>query len=289
MNQVVPKILILISRLPFSFLYGLADFLYFIQKYIVQYRAKVVTKNLKIAFPEKSDAEIKNIKNKFFKYLCDYIVESIKALDVTQEELDERLNFKNLEVLDKIKQENRNLILLSGHIFNWEWLIGLTHYLPSKNTFAVYHRTSNKAINDLTIKTRQKFGTQVITMQESVRKVLKAENNGENTFLMVSDQKPFRTRINYDLEFFNYNTPVFQGYDQLARKKNMAVVYIDITKTARGKYTYELIEIVPNGKAFIPHEIVHKYYHLLEENIKRDPANWLWSHNRWKYKKGIDY
>ncbi|MXV37878.1 lipid A biosynthesis acyltransferase [Flavobacteriaceae bacterium Ap0902] len=289
MNNLLAKILVLFSRLPLGVLYAIADILFFFQKYFIQYRSHIVTKNLKIAFPEKTDKEIKRIKNKFFRHLCDFPMESVKSLHITQDQLDQRLTFKNLEVLHKIKAENKNLVLLCGHIFNWEWLIGLTSSLPSKKSYAVYYPSNNKAINELTIKSRESFGTQVITMKETARKVMQAPNNGESTFLMVSDQRPHFSKIHYDLDFFNHNAPVFQGYDKLIRKKNMAAVYIHITKTSRGHYTYEFIEIMPNGKAFMPNEVVHKFYYLLEENIKADPSNWLWSHNRWKYKKGKDY
>lgn len=289
MNYILAQILLLIARLPLRVLYGLADLLYILQKHLIQYRSGVVKKNLRLVFPEKNEKEIHDLQNQFFRHLCDFPMESIKSLNVSQRELDQRLTFKNLEVLNQIKAQNKNVILLCGHIFNWEWLIGLTTHLPSQHTYAVYHPSKNKAIDELTIKTRQRFGTIAIPMQDTAKKVLQVPNDGDSTFLMVSDQKPHSSKIKYDLDFFGHNTPVFQGFDKLARRKNMAVVYIDITQLSRGNYRYEFIEIVPNNQSFAPNEIVHKYYYLLEQNIKRDPANWLWSHNRWKYTKGIDY
>ena len=287
--NIAKRLIYLISKTPLWALYRLSDFLFFIQQYLLHYRKKVIIDNLKKCFPDFSDKEIKQTYRKFNKNLCDYAVESIKALSISQKELDKRIELKNIEAFDGIKGEGKNCIMLCGHFFNWEWLIGMATHLPQEHALAVYHKLKDPMVNDFMKQTRERFGTKAITMQETPRVIINTPNNGDYTFLFVSDQSPAKVLIKYDLQFFNQLTPVFNGYDKLARRMNYGIVYIDITKKKRGHYCFEFKRLKPTEDKFKENEIVNLFYKSLEENIRKDPANWLWSHRRWKYKKGIDY
>ncbi|MGP6558207.1 lysophospholipid acyltransferase family protein [Ornithobacterium rhinotracheale] len=287
--KIAKHIIFLLAKIPTRLLYIFADVLFFIQAYFVQYRKKVVVENLKSSFPTFSDKKIQSLAKKFNRHLCDYAVEAVRALKISQKELDTRIEFKNLEILKQIKAENKNCMLLCGHIFNWEWLIGAVHHLPTPNTFAVYHALSNKEIDDIMRQSRERFNTHAIDMKETPRVMMKTPNDGNSTFLFVSDQSPHSSIIHYDLDFLNQTTPVFIGFDKLARKLNYGVVYVNISKPKRGHYIFSFERLMPENESFAPNEIVHLFYKALEKNIETDPANWLWSHRRWKYKRGIDY
>ncbi|MRI62924.1 lipid A biosynthesis acyltransferase [Ornithobacterium rhinotracheale] len=288
-SKITKNIIFIFALIPTRLLYIFADFLFFIQTYFVRYRRKVVIENLKKSFPTFSDEKIQSIAKKFNRHLCDYAVESIRALKISQRELDTRIEFKNLEVLNQIKAENKNCMLLCGHIFNWEWLIGAVHHLPTEKTYAVYHALSNKEINDIMRQSRERFNTHAIDMNETPRVMMKTPNDGNSTFLFVADQSPHCNLVQYDLEFLNQTTPVFIGFDKLARKLNYGVVYVNISSPKRGHFIFSFERLIPKNEFFEPNEIIHLFYQALENNIKTDPANWLWSHRRWKYKRGIDY
>src|SRR5690606_18317686 len=87
-NPLVLMLLLrLLSRLPFFFLYLLSDFLFVVVYYGVRYRRKLVRKNLKNAFPEKTKAERKRIEHQFYHNLCDYSIETLKLLTIREDEL----------------------------------------------------------------------------------------------------------------------------------------------------------------------------------------------------------
>ena len=83
-------IILPISWLPFSLLYGLSDILFFIFYYLFPYRRKVVLQNLRSAFPEKLEAEIRKIEKEFYRHFCDVLVETIKLFSASQNAIESR-------------------------------------------------------------------------------------------------------------------------------------------------------------------------------------------------------
>src|ERR1035437_35481 len=85
----------LLSLLPLRMLYGFSDGMYVLVFHVVGYRKKVVYENLRNAFPEKTDKERDLIARKFYHHLCDIMVEIIKMLHISNEEIKRRMVFSN--------------------------------------------------------------------------------------------------------------------------------------------------------------------------------------------------
>lgn len=283
MNTIFYFFIYQISRLPLSILYLFSDFLFFLLYRVIGYRRNVIRTNLKKSFPEKSEKEIIDIHKKFYANFCDYLVETLKSFSISQEELDKRLTYSNLEVFNQIKLEKKNTMMMCGHIFNWEWFIGTAKHLSTKNTIAVYHKIKNPFWDDKINDMRARFGTKAIDMKEVLRFMMKTPNDGESTYLFVADQSPKQSAVHYFIDFLNQRTPVFNGFDKIAQRKEMGVVYCKTEKIKRGYYHTTFIRIEPKVEKFTENEIVHQFFNHLEETIKEHPDNWLWSHKRWKY------
>lgn len=289
MNRIFYGILYVISLLPLKILYGISDVVYFVLNYLIGYRRKVIFNNLKNSFPEKSDKEIKAIQKQFYKNFADYMVETLKCFSITQEELDKRHTYSNLEAFHECKKEGKDIILMAGHIFNWEWFVGLAQNLPELKTVAIYHKIRNEFWNDHINAIRGKFGTLPLDMKNTARFMMGTENIGDQSYLFVADQSPKKAVIQHSIQFLNQETPVFIGFDKIAIKRDMAVVFCKTVKIKRGYYHTTFERITPDGKQFEPLEVVDKFFEKLEKTIIENPDNWLWSHKRWKWKKGIDY
>jgi len=82
----------------------------------------------------------------------------------------------------------------------------------------------------------------------------------------------------------NQETPVYTGMDRLARKFDLAVVFMDIIRTGRGYYqvTFKLITDQPTATS--DNEIITEYMSYVEKLVRRQPEYYLWSHKRWKHK-----
>ncbi len=283
MNALFYFIIYQFSRLPLSVLYVFSDFLFFLLHAIIGYRRRVIRTNLEKSFPEKSASEIKQIHKEFYQNFCDYLVETLKSFSISQEELDKRFTYSNLDVFNEIKTEKRDVMMMCGHVFNWEWFVATAKHVPTKNSSAVYHKIRNPFWNDKINAMRGRFGTKALDMKDVLRFMMKTPNDGEMAYLFVADQSPKQSAVHYFIDFLNQRTPVFNGFDKIAQRKDIAVVYCKTEKIKRGYYhtTFERIE--PKNDQFEENEIVHQFFDLLEKTIQEHPSNWLWSHKRWKY------
>jgi Kdo2-lipid IVA lauroyltransferase/acyltransferase len=277
----------LLSQLPFSALYALSDFLFFMSYYVVRYRRRLVTKNLKNAFPEKSRDELKHIQKTFYKSLSDYSVETIKLLSISPQELSRRMNFVDTSVIRYYKDQGQSVIILSSHHFNWEWLLtsaGLSLPLPID---FVYQKVNNQFFNNYSLTCRTRFGAHAIEREEVGRDVIKRKNV-QRTIAILADQYPgLGKHKKYLTTFMNQETAFFHGANQLAVLTQFPVVYAAVRKVRRGFYevTFERIAEPPFTKD--DYSMIDKYVRVVERNIKEKPTEWLWSHNRWK-KRHLD-
>lgn len=289
MTQIVYVLFYTLSLLPFRILYGMADIGYVLLYYIIRYRRGVVRKNLVTAFPEKSIDDIKTIERKFYHWFCDYFLEAIKLLSISDKELRCRFTIINSEEVEQCFQEGQDVAAILGHYCNWEWLscVGM-NLPPERETGLIYHPLRNKTFDYLFRKLRShEQNSHVIPKKDILRYVVTKKREGvRNICGYISDQGPKWTNIHLWLPFLNHEyTPVFTGGERIMRKMNNAVFYVEMSRPKRGYYTatYKLITRDPN--TLPADDITRRFFCLLEETIRQEPAFYLWSHNRWKRTK----
>ena len=274
-----------ISLLPFRLLYCLSDFIYLIMYRLIGYRRKVVRRNITTSFPEKTAEEHIVIERKFYHWLCDYMVESLKLLSISRKELDKRFILTNPEVITGTFEEGQSVAAILGHYCNWEWLtcVGKDFTNPKYKVGLVYHPLNNKAMERLWQHVRSRVGGVPIPKQDTLRYLVNYKREGiYSIFGYVSDQAPKWENIHLWLPFLNHDTPVFTGGERIMRKMNNAVFYVEMTRPKRGYYTctYKLITKDPNSMP--DYEITKIFFGMLEKTIHKHPEYYLWSHNRWQ-------
>lgn len=278
-------ILYIHALLPFRILYILSDILYVLVYHIVKYRRKVVKTNLRNSFPDKNQSELLKIEKEFYHHFCDYFVETIKLLHVSTEEIQRRMTYKNTDALKNIMKDNRSCILFLGHFGNWEWVPSITLEYPNTMLGQIYRPLKNKIFDDLFLKIRSRFGTVGIPKNNTLRAILDYKRENKKVLIgFMSDQTPSPANIHYWTEFLNQDTPVYTGVERIAKKTDFGVGYLDIQKIGRGKYSCEVKLITADAKNEPEFAITEKYIREMEKTILRQPAYWLWTHKRWKYK-----
>ena len=275
------------SRLPLKILYLFSDIIFFVMYYVVGYRKKVVIENLTKSFPEKSDQEIKSIAKKFYINFADYIVETFKSFTISNTELRVRVQHINQDVFREAHDEGKNMILLAGHVFNWEWYTALTSIVPQENSYPVYRKVQNGFWEEKIKNIRNRFGNQSLEARDVIRHIFRNPNDGNSIYMFVADQTPHVADVSYGLNFLNQKTPAFIGYDKLATRMDLAFVYCDMKKVKRGFYQVNYFRIEPDGDKFTDFEVVKKFHKMLENSLHKNPDNYLWSHRRWKYQSAI--
>lgn len=275
----------LISILPFRVLYFVSDGLYVLLYKIIGYRKEVVFTNLRNSFPEKSEQEISTIAKDYYKYLCDLFLETFKTLTCSKETMLRHCYFhaETKELFDKLAAENKSIILVMGHLGNWEWSGNTVSLQLKQQLYVIYHPISSKYFDWLMYKMRTRFGTKLIAMKDTFRRML--ENRNElNATAFIADQTPAPENA-YWTTFLNQDTPVFKGAEVIARKINYPIVYATVKRVKRGYYEIFAEILCEEPKLTKDGEISEMHTKKLERDIIAQPEVWLWSHRRWKHKR----
>jgi len=102
---------------------------------------------------------------------------------------------------------------------------------------------------------------------------------------LLSDQKPRPEVTRTWTEFLHQETGFLDGGEVLGKKFGYPVVYLYIRRVRRGYYDVDLRVLAANPKQTGEGEITRAYARILEQNIQEQPELWLWTHNRWKWRK----
>ena len=276
------------TLLPLPVLYIFSDFLYLVLYYVVSYRRNVVATNLKNSFPEKTDKELKVIEKKFYRHLSDLLIETFKSTHMTRANQKKRFTYSNLEVIDRLREEKRDIIAVLGHYNNWEWPTLLPYYLKYK-TIIIYKPLQNKYFDSFINNHRSEHGIVLTPTSQVIREIINYRKNDINTVsVFISDQIPSKGDIKYWTTFLNQDTAVFTGAGKIASKYDMAVVFFHVQKVKRGYYNLNIELLFDHTEGLSEEVITEKHVRRLEEIIKEKPEYWIWSHRRWKHKKPVE-
>lgn len=274
----------LISILPFKLFYAFSDVVCFLVYRVFGYRRKTVAQNLKLCFPNKTDKERKQIEKKFYNHMCDMFLETIKTLSISEKELKNRFVF-NPEDIEKINKLDKSTLLMCDHYASYEWMISMELYGLKPKSYGVYKRIRNKKLDNLIRNIRGKFNTELIESHQAVRTIIRNQQQQQLAIYgMIADQSPKLHKANFWTDFMGVTIPFFTASEKMATQFDMAVVYLEVKKVKRGFYQARLKPISLTPKEITDFEITKKYVALLEQQIKKQPEFYLWTHKRWKHR-----
>ena len=275
----------IVSQLPFRLLYFVSDILYVFMFHVFGYRKKTVKMNLELVFPEKTDIERNKIIKAFYHHLCDMILEAIKSMNISADDMKLRFKFTNIDIITNFEKQNKSISLMCAHYGSWEWIFILQSYTTHK-TFAIYKRLSNKYFDKLFRRIRARYNSNLITTKEAVATLIENKKNGLLTINgFVSDQTPKKNKAYHWKEFMGIKVPVHTGAEMLSKKLDMPVVFFSVKRVKRGFYETTFQVLADNPKKISDYEITDKFLKLVEKQIYEAPEYYLWTHKRWKHKK----
>ncbi|MCR5819213.1 MAG: lysophospholipid acyltransferase family protein [Prevotella sp.] len=278
-----------LSLLPFGVLYVLSDGIFVLVYHLIKYRRQIVWKNLTSSFPDKDEKELRQIEHNFYHWLCDYVVETIKLLSISNKSLLKRIEFRNVEEMERCYDEGQNCSAILGHYCNWEWLsaTGLAFRRhPDAVMGLIYHPLYSETFDRLFVDIRRAHGGDCIPKKDVLRHLISCKQKGQHyLFGYISDQAPRWMNTHLWINFLNHDTAVFTGGERIMRKVNDAVFYVDMRRPRRGYYTCEFRLITREPNNLPDHEITLRFFEMLEQTIQTEPSFYLWTHNRWKRTK----
>lgn len=287
MYYIIYPLLYVVSLLPFFILYAISDFIALLLYHIIGYRKKVVMNNLTIAFPDKSKEERIRIAKKFYQYFTDTFIESLKFISISKKELLKR-STGSFDLINSLIDKGHNINLMAGHQFNWEFA-NLLYSIQLKIPFAgIYMPVENKIFNKIFLDIRGRYGTILISAPDFKNKMHEVFKQ-QYLLALAADQNPSNPSTAYWLNFFGRPTPFSSGPEKGAIKNNAAVVYVGFNKLKRGHYNFTTTLLTEESATTTMGELTCLYRTILEKTIQQDPANYLWSHRRFKFEWKQDY
>lgn len=273
----------MVSLLPFWVMYLLSDFIAFLIYHVVGYRKQMVRNHLQMALPHLSEKERLKIEKESYRHFSDNFLELNKALTASEKTMISRFRVLNPEVAQELGKKHKNIIIMYSHHASYEWTTVMHHYTKIKS-YIVYKKLNNPYFDEMVNNIRTRFGAHLVLTSDTFKLIKKSyKDDFPKSFGFVSDQSPMLGQERHWLSFFGKEVPIFTGAEDIGKRTNMAVVYMNVQKVKRGFYeaTFDVmtedIQSIPN------YELMEDYYKRVENQILQSPAHYLWTHNRWKH------
>jgi KDO2-lipid IV(A) lauroyltransferase len=278
----------ILAVFPLPVLHLLGWWVFVVAFYVVRWRVPLARGNLDAAFPEKTPDERYRILRDCYRNLAMALMESIWGYGARGKALEPHVRFINPELVERCRAEQRSVILLAGHVCNWEWLLlaaGANLGIPID---VVYKPLRLADVDAYVRDARRRFGANPIPHKSFLYEVMRRTDE-PRAYAMLADQTPLKRTPKHWFRFLNRDTAFFLGPERIARYLDASVVYVEMKRARRGYYDVrlEMIAEPPYGELAGP-EIAESYARHLEATIRESPSDWLWIHNKWKYPKPAD-
>jgi len=276
----------LAARSPWWLLNGLADALAWLAWRVFPYRQHVVRENLTIAFPELDAAALGGLMHGYYRGFAQVAVEILKSTRMSAEELRERVRLTGLEAVRTQLDAGSSVLLVAAHQCNWEWMLLSLSLQLGYPLDAAYKPLVDPWAEREMLTVRTRFGARLVPAQGLLGDVIK-RGKVVRAIAMVADQEPRTSEHKHWVRFLNRDTAFYVGAEEIARVTRLAVFFVGMRRVARGRYEVELAPLAGRAEPLPGGELTERYVRKVEAQIRAAPADWPWSHKRWKLKKSL--
>ena len=279
----IPRWFEAVSRLPWGLLYAVMSCLAWIAHRVLRYRLDVVRNNLAGAFPELTPRERRRIERAYYRRLGELTAEVIKAATLTAEDFDRRVSLRGLETIQAQLDAGHSVLILAAHQCNWEWLLLALSLKLGHPLAAAYKPLHQLRSEQLMQALRTRFGGTLIPAKEILARILR--ERGVRAVAMVADQEPVTSDYKWWTPFLNRLTAFYQGPEKIAQVTGFSVVFAAMRRIERGRYEVRFETLLEHRAPVEPGALTERYARLIEAQIRASPADWTWSHRRWKLRR----
>lgn len=276
-----------VALMPHWLQYGVvAKVIYFLLRYVVRYRRKLIVRQLTESFPEQTVRQIATMCNEYYHTLAENFVGTMSLASMNYRH---RLEVLDVQVSEDIKAmvNGRHAVVLSSHHNLWEYAQFVGLKFEGYLTICAYHPLTNKVWDELLYHLRYSRDALPVASSSLIRYFLEHRASGVDGRQMllglIADQNSAPKGDVHWYDFLNHKSLFFEGGEQLALKYHLPVLYLSMSRIVAGRYKCEVKVIYDGNEAVAQHEITERYVRELERDIRREPAGWMWSHRRWKY------
>ncbi|MBR5396310.1 MAG: lysophospholipid acyltransferase family protein [Bacteroidales bacterium] len=290
-----------LGALPLGFHYACSGFFTWILKDVMRYRRDVVMANLSRSFPEKKYSELESLSDGFYRHFGRLLAETVWFGGCRNPERLRRqhlVEFSNLEVCEAAYENSPGVVLLNSHFGNWELTGGFLSYdyrpeaerkvlFSMEDMAVVYKPLKSRMWDEIMCDNRcapiLRDGFKGYVPTEKVLRFAVGHGDRKMLYVFPTDQCPYKGAASNDtVDFMHQPTKTMLGGASIAHKFGYSVLYMSIAPVSKGCYEWGFTEICRDASKMTPHEIMQRYYELLQADIEKYPTGYLWSHKRWK-------
>ena len=241
---------------------------------------KIIIKNLSIAFPNFNENEKKQILKDMWINYGRIFAEYMFIKNFRQGSIGERnINIENQYILENVKKDSKPVIFISGHFNNFE-LMAMQIEKLGIDLAAVYRPLNNKFLNPLMESIRIKYicKKQIKKGISGTKELLLNFKKGTSIALMIDQRVSEGIRV----DLFNEKALTTTIPAQFIKKFGAKIIPVHIERINVEKFNITFQDPIKFSKDSNIETITYKLNNILEEMIKKNPSQWIWSHNRWK-------
>ena len=270
-----------LGRLPLWMLYAITALLAWLLRYVLRYRVAVARANLARCFPECTRRQIARLVRRHYRHLGEVMAEFIRTAAMPAAELCARVKMVHLERVQAETHAGRPVLLLGAHHCNWEWSLHGVALQVGVPMEAAYKPLHSAAADAQLRRLRSRFGARLIAAKRMLREIARRRDE-VRAVALIADQVPASSDGRLWLSFLGRETAFYPGPGEIARSTGYATFFAAMSRIGRGHYQIEFQPVCAAGERLDPAEFTARYAQLLEALIRRQPADWTWTHRRWK-------
>jgi Kdo2-lipid IVA lauroyltransferase/acyltransferase len=276
----LPWWLRILSRLPLSFLYGIATAATWVMRRVVRHRVETVRTNIERSFPDLPPRERRRIESRYYANLSQVLAEVLKMGGLHRDELRQRVHFSNPQLIHELVGAGSSVLVICAHQCNWEWqLLALSAQLEVP-VQAAYKPLRGQLGERLMRALRSQYGAELVPAKELLVSLLRRRD--ARAIAMVADQAPVSSDFKHWTQFLGQPTAFYMGPAKIAQATRFAVVFAGMRRRCRGHYEVDCELLASQGGRTAPAQITERYARAVERQVRAAPADWMWSHRRWK-------
>lgn len=252
-----------------------------------QSRRRILFENLTAAFPERASAEIERIARDCIDNFGATFMEFLESSELSREEILSRVSVAGEEHLAAARERGKGVFLLSAHFGSWE--IGAVRAgLLGEPISSVVRPLDNPLLERELAQRRMRFGNRVIQKKNAAREILRAMRRNETVAILVDQNVLIEEAV--FVPFFGRLAATTPSLALLQIKTDAAVVPVFTWPEGYGRYRLEFEEPIltedfgspDTGREERIRRATARYMAVTENVIRKNPAAWLWMHNRWR-------
>ncbi|WP_242395166.1 lysophospholipid acyltransferase family protein [Anaeromyxobacter oryzisoli] len=248
-------------------------------------RRRVVLENLRLAFPEKTEAERRAIARATYRNLGQLVPDFLRVPALPKEEIERIFVYDGWEAYERARALGKGVIACTAHFGNFE-LLAAAHTLRGVPITMISRQMGKSGVNDLWRKGRQQAGVEdlVVGKGNVLQAATRSLKAGRVLGYVIDQNQPGRSAL--FPTFFGVPAATAPTPAILARRTGAAVVFILSVPIGDGRH-----RAVIEGPLFPPDTgdrdrdalaFMQDLNDRLERYVRRHPDRWYWLHRRWK-------